>query len=70
MGAAYDTCRTDDKCILGVWCEYLKEETSLGRLRLRWEDNIKMDFKAKGRKIVNWIHLVEDRKKLSGSFKH
>jgi hypothetical protein len=42
------------------WNEYLKEETSLGRPRLRWEDNIIMDLKKKGRKICTgfiWLRI-------------
>jgi hypothetical protein len=42
------------------WCEYLKEETSLERPRLRWKDNIIMDLKKQEDK--HWIHLAEDRK--------
>jgi hypothetical protein len=33
----------------------------LGRLRRRWEDNIKMDLREIGLEGVNWIHLVQDR---------
>jgi hypothetical protein len=32
-----------------------------GRLRCRWEDNIKMDLKEIDWKDVNWIHLAQDR---------
>jgi hypothetical protein len=45
------------------WNEYLKEETSLERPRLRWEDNIIMDLK-KRQKDLHWIHLAEDRKNI------
>jgi hypothetical protein len=37
------------------------KETSLARPRHNLEDNIKMDLKYIGRRIVNWIHLVKDR---------
>ena len=33
----------------------------LGRPRLRWEDNIKMDFKEVGCGGMNWIKLAQDR---------
>jgi hypothetical protein len=32
----------------------------LGRLRHRWEVNIKMILTEKRFKIVDWIHLAED----------
>jgi hypothetical protein len=33
----------------------------LGRRRLRWEDSIRIDLKEIGRKIVDWMHLAQDR---------
>jgi len=33
----------------------------LGRPRLRWEDNIKMDLQEVGCVGMDWIGLVEDR---------
>jgi hypothetical protein len=33
----------------------------LGRPRLRWEDNIKMDFQEVGCRGRDWIELVQDR---------
>jgi hypothetical protein len=33
----------------------------LGRLRRRWEDNIKMDLREIGMKGANWIRLAQDR---------
>ena len=33
----------------------------LGRLRRRWEDNIKMDLEEVGYGVVDWIELVQDR---------
>jgi hypothetical protein len=35
----------------------------LGRPRLRWEDNIKMDFRKMGFWDVDWIDLAQDRDK-------
>jgi hypothetical protein len=33
-------------------------KSPLGRHRLRWEDNIKMDFREIIRGGMNWIHLA------------
>jgi hypothetical protein len=33
----------------------------LGRLKRRWEDNIKMDLQEVGCGILDWIELVWDR---------
>jgi hypothetical protein len=35
----------------------------LGRLRRRWEDNIKMDLQDVGCGVINWIKLAQDRDK-------
>jgi hypothetical protein len=34
---------------------------SLGRHRRVWGDNIRMDLKEIGRKVVKWMHLAQDR---------
>ena len=36
-------------------------ERSLGRLRLRWEDNIKTDLREVGCDAGDWIELTQDR---------
>jgi hypothetical protein len=33
----------------------------LGRLRCRWEDNIRMDLREVGWESVDWMHVVQDR---------
>jgi hypothetical protein len=33
----------------------------LGRPRLRWEDNIKMDLQEVGRGVMDWIEVAQDR---------
>jgi hypothetical protein len=38
-----------------------EDKRSLGRLRHRWEDNIKMDLRKKGIDGVNWIQMAQDR---------
>jgi len=35
----------------------------LGRPRLRWEDNIKMDLQEVGCGDMDWVDLVQDRDK-------
>jgi hypothetical protein len=35
----------------------------LGRLRPRWEDNIKMDLREVAWGSMGWIDLVQDRKR-------
>jgi hypothetical protein len=34
---------------------------SLGRLRCRWEDNIRMDLREIGWEAVDWMHLAQVR---------
>jgi hypothetical protein len=38
-----------------------EERRPLGRLRLRWEDNIKMDIREMGWGSMDWIDLAQDR---------
>jgi hypothetical protein len=33
----------------------------LGRPRSRWEDNIKMDLREVGCRVIDWIDLAQDR---------
>ena len=33
----------------------------VGRLRCRWEDNIKMDLEEVGRGCEDWMELAQDR---------
>ena len=33
----------------------------LGRPRLRWEDNVRMDLQEIGINTRNWVHSVQDR---------
>jgi hypothetical protein len=39
----------------------------LGRLRDRWEDNIKMDIQQVGCGGMNWIDLVQNRRNVAGT---
>ena len=38
-----------------------KGKRPLGRSRLRWEDNVKMDLNVVGCGGVDWIELAQDR---------
>jgi hypothetical protein len=38
-----------------------KEKRPLGRTIRRWEDNIKVDRREKGERVMEWIHLAQDR---------
>jgi hypothetical protein len=42
-----------------VW--KLEVKTPLGRPRLRWEDNIKLDLQEVRCGAVDWINLVQDK---------
>jgi hypothetical protein len=39
----------------------LEGKKSLGRLRHRWEDNIKIDLREVGCEVMDWIELAQDR---------
>ena len=43
------------------WWGNLKEREPLGRPRLRWEDNIKMDLEEVECGGMDWIELAQDR---------
>jgi hypothetical protein len=38
-----------------------EEKTPLGRLRRKWEENIRMDLRKIWWEGVDWIHLAQDR---------
>ena len=38
-----------------------KGKRPLGRSRLRWEDNIKMDLQEVGCECVDWIDLAQNK---------
>jgi hypothetical protein len=42
----------------------------LGRIRRRWENNIKMDLRETGWDIMDWTHLGQDGRKMEGSCEH
>ena len=47
----------------GFWLENLRGKRPLGRLRRRWEDNIKIYLQkvGLGRGGMDWINLAQDR---------
>jgi hypothetical protein len=48
MGRVYSTCEGDEECIWGFY------------KKTRREDNIKMDFREKGWRCMDWINLAKD----------
>jgi hypothetical protein len=36
------------------------EKRPLGKIRLRWEDNIRMDLREMGLEVMTWIYLAQD----------
>jgi hypothetical protein len=44
-----------------VLVEKSKEKRPLGRPRLRWNDNIKMDLQEVGWRAMDWIELTQVR---------
>jgi hypothetical protein len=58
IGEGRDLCR--------VLVENPEGKRPLGRPRLRWEDNIKMDLKKLGCGDMDWIKVAPDRGRLRG----
>jgi hypothetical protein len=46
---------------VGYWWESQMEREPVGRPRLRWGDNVKMDLREIGCDDMNWIDLAQDR---------
>ena len=40
-----------------------EKKRPLGRLRLIWEENIKMDLQKVGCGVMNWTELAQDRER-------
>jgi hypothetical protein len=47
--------------VYSVLVEKPEGKRPLGRPRLRWEDNIKMDLQKVGRGCGDWMELAQDR---------
>jgi hypothetical protein len=50
----------EGRCLQGFGWE-VRSKRLLGRPRLRWEDNIKMDLREIGIDGANWTRLAQDR---------
>jgi transposase len=51
----------EGRCVYRVLVGRPEGERPLGRPRLRWEDNIKLDLREIGIDGANWIQLAQDR---------
>ena len=60
MGGACGTYRGEEKYIQVFGGETWWEDDT-ERLRRSWKNNIKMDLKETGWKVVDWIDLAQDR---------
>jgi hypothetical protein len=60
MGGAYGTSGGEENACR-ILVGKLEGKRLLGRLRRRWEDNIKMDLREIGRGGMDWINLAQDR---------
>ena len=47
----------------GFWLGKSEGKRPLGRLRRRWEDNIKMDLQEVGGGCGDWMELAQDRER-------
>jgi hypothetical protein len=69
MGGACTTRGKNEKIIQNFAWKTLREEAS-GRLRLRPEDDVKMDLREIGYKGKDGIHLAQDKGPLTDFCKH
>jgi len=60
MGGACNTYG-DSRGVYRVLVKNPEGKRPLGRLRRRWEDNIKMDFHEVGCEGTGWFELAQDR---------
>ena len=57
--ASHVAC-TGERCVQGFGAETRGKETTLGRPRRRWENDIKMDLQEVGCGVMDWIELIQD----------
>jgi hypothetical protein len=50
----------DEKCVK-ILVRKPEMKRPLGRVRRKWEDNIRMDLRKIEWEVVDWIHVVKDR---------
>jgi len=60
MGRACSTCG-ERRGVYRVLVGKLEGKRPLGRHRLKWEENIKMDLQEEGCEDTDWIELGHDR---------
>ena len=60
MGGACSAYGGQQSGLQGFMGKY-EGKRPLGRRRLRWEDNIKMDLKDVGCGVMDWIQLAQNR---------
>jgi hypothetical protein len=51
------------RCLYRVFVSKSEGKRPLGRLRPRWEDNIKMDLQEVGFRVMDWIDVAQDRER-------
>jgi hypothetical protein len=51
----------EERGVYTVWVGKPKGKGPLGRPRLRWEDNIRMDIQEMGCGGMDWIGLAQER---------
>jgi hypothetical protein len=59
--AVHVACIGERRGLYRVFVGKSEGKRSLGRLRLRWKDNIKMDLREVGCRVTDWIDLIQDR---------
>jgi hypothetical protein len=52
---------TSNRVHWSIWCLFITGNFTLERLKLRWEENIKIDVKEIGWEKVDWIKLAQHR---------
>jgi hypothetical protein len=65
MGEVCSKHRGDEKCIQNFGRKTWSVKTA-GSPMSRWEDNIRMDVREIGWKVVGWMHLAQDRDQWRG----
>jgi len=51
----------DLRYVYGILVSKLERKRPLGRHRRRWEDGIRMDVSEIRCKVMDWMHLAQDR---------
>jgi hypothetical protein len=58
--AGHVASMAEGKGVYGFFVGRPNEKRQLGRVRHRWEDNIKIDIRERGIDGANWIQLAQD----------